>query len=124
MFPLAHYKTVVNIQMFVQAHYHEVVNIRRFCLFVCVCLVCLLERWFVLLKSVECYWCIFEGGLWVARRVPQTRPQKGGSGGFPGAFAGLWGFLGASGGRWGHDRNPCTMTHLQRGLIDWQSHAF
>ena len=41
------------------------------------------------------------GGLWVARRVLQTRPQKGGSGGFLGAFGGLWGPLGAAGGLWG-----------------------
>ena len=53
------------------------------------------------------------GGLWVARRVPQARPQKGGSGGFPGAFGGLWGLLGAAGGLrgplgavGGHDRYP------------------
>ena len=45
MFPLAHYKTVLNIRMFVQAHYNKVANIRRFCLFVClrVCL-CFIKK--------------------------------------------------------------------------------
>ena len=37
------------------------------------------------------------GGLWVARRVPQTRPQRR----LWGVSGGLWGPLGASGGRWG-----------------------
>ena len=37
------------------------------------------------------------GGLWVARRVPQARPQRR----LWGVSGGLWGPLGVSGGSWG-----------------------